>query len=83
MHAHRFVWDYWHVPGQYTLLRTPAQDYFPEPLFAKLESALAEYAAAELGCVGMTPSGSRATSTGASSTSTPTSRTGRGPSSSP
>ena len=55
MHAHRFVWDYWHVPGQYTLLRTPAQDYFPEPLFAKLESALAEYAAAELGCVGMTP----------------------------
>lgn len=55
VHAHRFVWDYWHVPGQYTLLRTPAQDYFPEPLFAKLESALAEYAAAELGCVGMTP----------------------------
>ena len=21
----RFCWDYWHVPGQYTQMRTPAQ----------------------------------------------------------
>ena len=26
--AERFVWDYWHMPGQYRQLRTPAQDYF-------------------------------------------------------
>ena len=26
----RFVWDYWHVPGQYTALRTPAWEYFPK-----------------------------------------------------
>eukprot|EP00466_Bigelowiella_natans_P016666 jgi/Bigna1/72438/fgenesh1_pg.19_\ len=25
-HAARFVWDYWHVPEQYTLIRTPASD---------------------------------------------------------
>ena len=23
-HRARFVWDYWHVPDQYTALRTPA-----------------------------------------------------------
>lgn len=23
----RFVWDLWHVPGQYTALRTPAWEY--------------------------------------------------------
>ena len=31
--ADRFVWDYWHVPDQYTALRTPAWEYFPEALY--------------------------------------------------
>lgn len=26
--ADRFVWDWWHVPDQYTLMRTPAEEYF-------------------------------------------------------
>lgn len=25
----RFVWDFWHVPNQYTFVRTIAEDYFP------------------------------------------------------
>jgi hypothetical protein len=36
VHEYRFVWDYWHVPDQYTLLRTPAADYFPKPQFDQL-----------------------------------------------
>ena len=28
----RFVWDYWHVPEQYTLVRTAAAPYFGEVL---------------------------------------------------
>ena len=38
-HAYRFVWDYWHVPNQYTLLRTPAADYFPERDFCGARAA--------------------------------------------
>ena len=34
-HPMRFVWDYWHVPGQYTLHRTQAANYFsPEEVIA-------------------------------------------------
>ena len=36
VHEYRFVWDYWHVPGQYTLLRTPAADYFPKEQYDQL-----------------------------------------------
>eukprot|EP00310_Coccolithus_braarudii_P010043 CAMPEP_0183369280 /NCGR_PEP_ID=MMETSP0164_2-20130417/98791_1 /TAXON_ID=221442 /ORGANISM="Coccolithus pelagicus ssp braarudi, Strain PLY182g" /LENGTH=83 /DNA_ID=CAMNT_0025545513 /DNA_START=12 /DNA_END=260 /DNA_ORIENTATION=+ len=42
-HPMRFVWDYWHVPGQYTLHRTMASDYFDEDLFAKLTDALTTF----------------------------------------
>ncbi len=45
----RFVWDYWHVPNQYTLLRTPAEDYFGETLYRELEDALLAYGKKELG----------------------------------
>ena len=56
VHAHRFVWDYWHVPQQYTLLRTPAADYFEDDdQYARLEDALRSYARTELGCGGLTP----------------------------
>ena len=33
--ADRFVWDYWHVPGQYTALRTPAEGYFPRATLSR------------------------------------------------
>jgi hypothetical protein len=35
-----FVWDYWHVPGQYTYLRTFGNRYFPEPLTGAFLSRL-------------------------------------------
>jgi hypothetical protein len=31
--SNRFVWDYWHVPDQYTLVRTSAQDFFGDELY--------------------------------------------------
>lgn len=51
----RFCWDYWHVPGQYTQIRTPAQDYFNETDFSALEAGLLDFGKEKLGCVGMTP----------------------------
>ena len=39
-HGDRFVWDYWHVPGQYTALRTPAWTYFPRALYAQFHNRL-------------------------------------------
>lgn len=43
--ADRFCWDYWHVPGQYSLMRTPANAFFPEDLYDRLEDALIAYGA--------------------------------------
>ncbi|KAK9906601.1 hypothetical protein WJX75_004764 [Coccomyxa subellipsoidea] len=51
----RFVWDYWHVPNQYTLLRTPADQFFPEDSYRELEDALLEYGEQRLGCRGISP----------------------------
>ena len=48
--AERFCWYYWHVENQYTLLRTPAEDYFGREVYAELEEALLKYAREELGC---------------------------------
>ena len=53
--AERFVWDYWHVPDQYTLLRTPADQFFPEEAYQQLEDALLQYGEEHLGCRGMSP----------------------------
>jgi Rps23 Pro-64 3,4-dihydroxylase Tpa1-like proline 4-hydroxylase len=50
---HRFVWDFWHIPDQYTLLRTPARAYFPKALFSKLEKRLLDYAKTHLGLSGI------------------------------
>ncbi|CAL5227248.1 g10177 [Coccomyxa viridis] len=55
LNAERFVWDYWHVPDQYTLLRTPADQFFPEEAYQQLEDALLEYGEEHLGCRGMSP----------------------------
>eukprot|EP00238_Polyblepharides_amylifera_P009191 CAMPEP_0196590912 /NCGR_PEP_ID=MMETSP1081-20130531/67937_1 /TAXON_ID=36882 /ORGANISM="Pyramimonas amylifera, Strain CCMP720" /LENGTH=394 /DNA_ID=CAMNT_0041914137 /DNA_START=56 /DNA_END=1240 /DNA_ORIENTATION=+ len=49
-HPERFLWDYWHVPKQYSLVRTPAQLYFPEELYQEMEDSLLEYAQEVLGC---------------------------------
>ena len=46
----RFVWDYWHVPGQYTALRTPAEDYFPKAAFSRFLERLVAFGRRTLGC---------------------------------
>jgi len=53
--ADRFCWDWWNVPGQYNLLRTPADAYFPAALYDRLENALTEYGERVLGCRGISP----------------------------
>ncbi|MBS1961396.1 MAG: 2OG-Fe(II) oxygenase [Bdellovibrionales bacterium] len=49
----RFVWDYWHIENQYSVLRTPARHYFPKPLFERLERELVSYGQTRLGCNGI------------------------------
>ena len=51
----RFVWDYWHVPHQYTLHRTMASDYFEEEEFEKLTEALTAFGRETLGCQAISP----------------------------
>lgn len=51
----RFVWDYWHVPGQYTSLRTPAWTYFPRQLYAQFHNRLVAWGRAHLGCHDISP----------------------------
>ena len=54
-HAMRFVWDYWFVPGQYTLHRTQAANYFDAPAFDALTEALTAYGKRELGLRSISP----------------------------
>jgi len=54
-HADRFVWDYWHVPGQYTALRTPAWTYFPRRLYAQFHNRLVAWGRTHLGCHDISP----------------------------
>lgn len=51
----RFAWDWWHVPGQYTALRTPAWTYFPAGLYRRFHRALVEWGRATLGCHDISP----------------------------
>lgn len=53
--ADRFVWDYWHVPGQYTALRTPAWTYFPAPLYRRFHRRLVAWGREHLGCHDISP----------------------------
>ncbi|MBL9016216.1 MAG: 2OG-Fe(II) oxygenase [Myxococcales bacterium] len=53
--ADRFVWDYWHVPGQYTALRTPAWTYFPKQLYESFHRRLVAWGRATLGCHDISP----------------------------
>jgi hypothetical protein len=51
----RFVWDYWHVPGQYTALRTPAWQYFPTKLYERFHRRLVAWGREHLGCHDISP----------------------------
>jgi hypothetical protein len=51
----RFVWDWWHVPGQYTLLRTPAANFFPPELLARFTGKLGKWGRENLGCPEVSP----------------------------
>lgn len=51
----RFVWDFWHVPGQYTVLRTPAWRFFPSRLYQRFHSRLAWWGRRTLGCHDVSP----------------------------
>ena len=51
----RFAWDYWHVPGQYTALRTPAWTYFPKALYDRFHQHLVWWGRRALGCHDVSP----------------------------
>src|SRR6478672_11968865 len=51
----RFVWDWWHVPGQYTALRTPAWTYFPKRAYEAFHRRLVAWGRATLGCHDVSP----------------------------
>ena len=53
--ADRFVWDWWHVPGQYTALRTPAWTYFPPSPYRALHGRLVHFGRRVLGCHDVSP----------------------------
>lgn len=52
--ADRFVWDYWHVPDQYTLIRTSAEEFFSPEDYAALIEALTSHGQRTLGCNAIT-----------------------------
>src|SRR5206468_4646827 len=51
----RFVWDFWYVPGQYRLVRTPAYHYFPSRLYRDFHSSLVQWGRENLGCHDISP----------------------------
>jgi hypothetical protein len=51
----RFVWDYWHVPGQYTALRTPAYHFFPQKIYDAFHNELVWWGRRNLGCHDVSP----------------------------
>lgn len=53
--ADRFVWDLWHVPGQYTVLRTPAWEFFPEKQYRAFHERLVWWGRRTLGCHDVAP----------------------------
>jgi hypothetical protein len=54
-HPDRFRWDLWHVPGQYTALRTPAYHYFPARLYRAFHQRLVWWGRRTLGCHDVSP----------------------------
>lgn len=54
VNAERFIWDYWHVPDQYSLMRTTAEAFFSDNAYSLLEQRVLEWAAT-LGCRSCSP----------------------------
>lgn len=54
-HSERFVWDYWHVPGQFSHLRTPAFHYFPKQKYEAFHRYLVRWGRDYLGCHDISP----------------------------
>lgn len=53
--ADRFVWDLWHVPDQYTALRTPAWEFFPKKTYDAFHQRLVWWGRRTLGCHDVSP----------------------------
>jgi len=53
--AERFVWDYWHIPKEYTVLRTPAYEYFSKRRYEHFHRYLVDWGRAHLGCHDVSP----------------------------
>lgn len=51
----RFVWDPWHVPDQYSALRTPAWEYFPAGLYKRFHVSLVKWGREALGMHDISP----------------------------
>lgn len=51
----RFVWDFWHVEGQYTVLRTPAWEFFPKAVYEAFHQRLVWWGRRTLGCHDVSP----------------------------
>lgn len=51
----RFQWDWWHLPGRYTHLRTPAERFFSESAHLQLVAQLKKYGRHFLGCPEISP----------------------------
>lgn len=54
-HAKRFVWDFWNVPDEYRLVRTPAYHYFPKNIYQSFHSSLVQWGRENLGCHDISP----------------------------
>ena len=53
--ADRFVWDYWHIPDQYTALRTPAYHFFDKKIYEIFHQQLVWWGRRHLGCHDISP----------------------------
>jgi len=53
--SERFVWDYWNIPDQYALLRTPAYHYFSKKLYEAWHKELVHWGRENLGCHDISP----------------------------
>ncbi len=53
--SERFVWDYWNIPDQYALLRTPAYHYFSKKLYEAWHKELVYWGRENLGCHDISP----------------------------
>jgi len=50
----RFVWDYWHIPGQYSYVRTFARQFFSPALYREFATAVSKWGEVQLGCTSFT-----------------------------